>query len=806
MIKNYLLIALRNFQKHKTFTLINLLGLAIALGCSILIYMFIEHEFTFDKFHVYNDRIYRVVAVEKNLDNGMQDYTISQPYPVGPTLQEDMPEVARFVRTSFEVKKFIKKGTDVYEEKFVFADSTLFNVFTFPLLYGNAAYALNKPNAVAISAKAAGKYFGDTNPLGQTLSIRVGETFEDYEVTAVFHDIPSNSTLRADFFLSMIEESVAKVQANFLNPDANLWYVSSFTTYVLLHEKASVAGLDEKLAKVRNQYFPEEAEFLRKRKEEACEDLARTYLLQNLTDIHLNTVFPRQGTGSKPIYSYILAGIAICILLLASINFTLLSISRSHSRAKEVSIRKVVGARRSQLIVQFWGEALLTSLFALVLALLLSGLALPLFNAKAQKELSLSTLSQPASLVILLAITLPTGIIAGAYPSLLLAGLNVQTVFKSKLSTGRSGTVPHLLLTTQFVLPIIFLSVTAVMIAQLRFMRQKDLGFETEQILVIENNATEQAQTYDRFKQLAQQQIPVRAVTHTDAAFTKSSIVFGMREREEDKMQFVWAYHVKPEFFDMLEIEFVAGRTFNEALASDTTNAMIVNEAFVKTFGWTDPIGQEIEGDKIIGVVKDFHFQSLANDIAPVAFYLPKKRNDLKYILVKLQSDQLSQSIAALSNLWNQVGSDLPFQYSFLDEDMQALYKEDARWTQILEWISALSVFIACMGLIGVVGLNVAKRNKEIGIRKVLGASVSSILLLLSKDYIKLILIALVIAIPVANYFVTEWLQSFAYRITVSWWLFAIPGVLVLLIALISVSGQSITAARTNPVDSLRSE
>jgi putative ABC transport system permease protein len=806
MLRNYFIIALRNFRKHKAFTTINLLGLAIAFSCSILIYLFIEHEFTFDTFHTNKECIYRVVAVEKNLINSMQEYTISQPYPLGPAMLEDLPEVKSFVRTSFEVKKFIKKDNDVYEEKFVFADSTLFSVFSFPLLYGNPAYALNTPNAVVISEKVAGKYFGDTNPLGQTLSIRMGGTFEEYEVTAVFRNIPSNSSIHADFFLPMMKESVGKAFSNFKNPKANLWYVSSFTTYVLLQEKASATGLEEKLARLRNQHFPDEAEFLRKRKKEANEDLARTYLLQNLTDIHLNTELPRQGTGSKPIYSYVLAGIAACILLLASINFTLLSISRSHSRAKEVGIRKVAGARRSQLIAQFWGEALLTSFFALVLSLLLSWLTLPLFNEMAQKELSFNSLLQPASLTILLGLTLLTGIIAGAYPSLLLSGLNIQAVFKNNLSTGRSGAIPHLLLATQFVLPLIFLTVTAVMIAQLRFMRQKDLGFRTEHILVIDNNTTEQTQVYHRFKQLAQQQTAIRAVTATDAAFTKSSIMFGMREHEEDKMQFVWAYHVKPEFFDILEIKFAKGRSFNEKIASDSTEAIIVNETFVKTFGWTDPIGQEIEGSKIIGVVEDFHFQSLSDGIGPIVFYLPRKRNAIRYILVKLQGDHLSQSIVALSNIWNQVGSDLPFQYSFLEEDMQALYEEDARWTKILQWISALSVFIACMGLIGVVGLTVAKRTKEIGIRKVLGASVSGILLLLSKDYIKLIFIALLIAIPVANYFVTEWLQNFAYHIDVQWWMFAMPGVLVLLIALLSVTGQTWKAARTNPVESLRNE
>ena len=361
----------------------------------------------------------------------------------------------------------------------------------------------------------------------------------------------------------------------------------------------------------------------------------------------------------------------------------------------------------------------------------------------------------------------------------------------------RTGALPQILLSTQFVLPLVFLTMTAVMIVQLRFMRQKDLGFQPEQIVVIENKAVEKTPTFERFRQLAQQRTEVQAVTATDAAFTRSSTMFGMRRKEEDEMQLIWTHHVQPDFFDMLDINLVEGRVFRENMASDSIDAMIVNEAFVKLFDFTDPIGEEIEGSRIIGVVEDFNFQSLDSEIAPMAFYLPTERTKLRHLLVQLQSDNLPQSITALSDSWNQVAPDLPFEYSFLDEDMQALYEEDARWTRILQWISALSVFIACIGLVGVMGLTVARRTKEIGIRKVLGASVCSLLLLLSKDYVKLILIAFVIAIPIANYCITEWLQSFAYRIEIQWWLFALPGILILAMVMLAVGTQTLKAAQS---------
>ena len=806
MLRNYLKITLRNFRKYPAFTLINVAGLSVGLACAILIYLFIEHEFSFDAFHANAERIYRVIAVEKDRGNSTEDYTITQPYPLGPAMQDDLPEVASFVRTSFSVPKFVKQGSAMYEEEFVFADSTLFRVFSFPLLYGNPDHALTHPHDVAISEHAARKYFGDDNPVGQTLSIRVGDAFEDYQVSAVFQEIPSNSSIRSDFFLPMMKETLGKSQAYINNPETNLWYVSSFQTYVLLQENTSPAGMTDKLARVRNQYFPTEAEFLRKRKTEAGEDRTRTYLLQSLTDMHLDTAIVSPVVGSKPIYSYILAGIAACILLLASINFTLLSVSRANRRAKEVGVRKVAGARRSQLILQFWGEAMLTSAVALVLALVISRLALPAFNNVAHRSLSFGTLLQPVSLLVLGALPLLTGVVAGAYPSLLLAGLNTLSVLKGKLSAGRSSALPQLLLSVQFVLPLVFLTIMAVMIAQLKFMREKDLGFQTEQIVVIENNTVEKTPTFEQFRQRAQQQSEVLAVTATDAAFTRSSAMFGMRRKEEDEMQFIWAYHVKPDFFDLLDIALVEGRVFSDDMASDSTDAIIVNEAFTELFGFADPVGEEIEGSRIIGVVEDFNFQSLDSEIAPMAFYLPNERTKLDYLLVKLQSSNLPQSVNSLSAIWNRVAPDLPFQYSFLDKDMQALYEEDARWTHILQWVSALSVFIACLGLVGVMGLAVARRTKEIGIRKVLGASVRSLLLLLSKDYVKLILIAFIIAIPVANYCVTEWLQNFAYRVTISWWLFALPGVLILLVALLSVSAQTLRAARRNPVDSLRDE
>jgi putative ABC transport system permease protein len=806
MIRNYLTIALRNFLRHKSFTFINLLGLSIALACAMLTYLFVDEEFNFDSFHTKKDRIFRTVLVENNAKRNANEYQVTHPYPLGPAMNEDLPEIEAFVRLSFPVTKFVKSRDVVNEESFLFADSSLFRVFSFPLLYGNPDQVLTRPNTVAISEQMARKYFGDTNPLGQTLDIRLGDAFEGYEITAVFEEIPSNSTIRSDFFLPMLKETLGKDRNYIKNPEVNLWYVSSYQTIVLLKEKAVVESMDEKLISFRQQYFTDDKEALLDIHGGEGRNFYRTYLLQPIADIHLNTQISTKGIGSNPVYSYMLAAVAICVLLLASVNFMLLSISRSNRRAREVGIRKVMGARKSQLILQFWSEGILTYFLALLLAFLLSGLVLPLFNDLAQKSLSFDQLFSPEGILVMLGITLVSGSLAGTYPSLVMAGLNVLSVFRNKLSLGRKKVVPQMLLSFQFILPIIFLSITLVMILQLRHIRQKDLGFEPELVLVVENTATDQKQAFERFRQAARFQTGVIDISATDAAFTRSSTVFYMRKSEEEEMRMTWAYQVEPNFFDLLDIQFEEGRAFDEQIASDSTEAVIVNQAFVKDWDLQDPIGKKVEKHRIIGVVEDFNFQSLKGEVEPVTFYLPGERTKLKNILVKLSTADIGRTLDNLEQVWASMNTELPFQYSFLDEDMQALYEEDARWMQILQWITGLAILIACMGLIGVMGMTVAGRTKEIGIRKVLGASVSNLLLLLGRDYIKLILIAFLIGIPVANYFISEWLQNFAYRIEIQWWLFAIPGVLIFLIAIFSVGRITWKAAHKNPVDSLRYE
>jgi putative ABC transport system permease protein len=586
----------------------------------------------------------------------------------------------------------------------------------------------------------------------------------------------------------------------------NLWWVSSFQTYVLLKEQALTAAMSDKLAAFRRLYFPDDPEALQDMTGKAEHDQSRTYHFQPLPNIHLDTTIKTKGIGSNPVYSYILAAIGGCILLLASINFTMLTISRSHFRAKDVGVRKVVGARRYQLMLQHWTEAILLCGIAFLLACILSGLVLPLFNDLAQKSLSFMTIIQGQAIVILVSLVILIGILAGAYPALILSGLSPLMRMKGAGTIPQGRGVSKVLLGIQFVLPLVFLTVTLVMIAQLRFLQQKDLGFQPQQVLVIENPTNDSHQTFKRFAQQAERLTGVSSITATNAAFTRPSAVFYMRKSEEEPMRMTWAYQVKANYFELLDIPLVAGRTFNEQRASDATEAVIVNETFVSDWGLTDPIGQQVEGRTIIGVVPDFQYQSLKGEVEPLMFTVAQPKHSLNHILVKLQMDQAGEVIPALATLWEGLETALPFQYSFLDQDMAALYEQDVRWMRIIQCIAVVSISIACLGLIGMIGLVIARRTKEIGIRKVLGASVHQLWWLLSSTYIRIVVIATLVAIPIANYLTGEWLQNFAYRIKLPWWLFALASILFLLLTVLSVGQLIWKAATRNPVESLRYE
>ena len=806
MLRNYLKIAFRSLARQKLYAGINIFGLATGIACAILIYLFVQDELSFDRFHEKGDRIYRVNYYEKNFTTGIEEISSVLPYPLGPAMVSDLPEVESFVRFSNSVNHYIKIDENIFQEEFKYADSTLFQVFTFPLLYGDSKTALREPGNIAISQSAADKYFENSiNPVGQHLLVRTKDGFEAFTVSAVFEDIPANSSIRSDFFIPSFGKYVEQ-SYTFIND--NQWGARTFRTYILLNASASVEALQAKLPDFRAKYHPDEADYFKEEEKMSGNKLTRAYLLQRLYDVHLN---PGVSGGltppSDPVYSYILAAIALVILAIACINFTTLSIGQSASRAKEIGMRKVIGARRSQLIGQFISEAFLMSLLATLLGIGLAWLILPVFNRLAEKEVVFRALFQFQSVGILITIMVVSGWLAGFYPALVLSGFSPLLAFKNRLKLGGSNFFTQSLVTLQFALPVAFFIIVMVMIDQLNYMQNKNLGFRGEQMLVIENNATDQGQTFLRFVNEAQSQTGIMAVTAANTSFTRGSMVYNIRDENNNHIG-VYTYNVQANYIRTMGMELIDGRDFNPALSSDSSEAIIVNEAFVASFGWPKPVGKQVKdfGERtIIGMVKNFHFQSLESPVEPAMLKLGSN-DDIHNILVRLRPENIAESIDKISEIWQEIAADTPFQYSFLDEDMNNLYQSEERWSTILKYASGLSMLIACMGLFGITALTVVGRTKEIGIRKVLGATVQNIVLLVFNDFNRLVLLAFLLACPVAYYIAHTWLENFAYRVEVNPLVFVIAGVGVLLVAFLTVSYNASKAALTNPINALRDE
>lgn len=791
------------------YAFINVFGLATAIACVVLIYLFVQDELSFDRFNEKGERIYRVNSYEKNSTTGVEETSSVVPSPLGPAMLEDLPEVESFVRLYVDVDCYIKIGDNIIREEFKYADSTLFQVFSFPLIYGNPRSALSEPNNIAISRSAADKYFEDViNPVGHQLLLRTKDGFEEFMVSAVFEDIPANSSIRSDIFRPIFGKYFKQSFPYLDNPKFNAWHVRAFRTYILLNESASAEVLEAKMPDFRKKYHPDEADYFVEEEKMSGNKLTRAYQLQPLYDMHLNPkVLHGLTPPGDPVYSYVLMAIAFVILVIACINFTTLSIGRSASRAKEIGMRKVIGARRSQLMSQFISEAFLMSLLATLLGIGLSWLTLPLFNTLAEKELNFDAIFQIQSVGILVAIMVVTGLLAGFYPALVLSGFSPMLAFKNRMRLGGANFFTQSLVTVQFALPVSFLIIMMVMADQLSYMRNKNLGFRGEQILVIENNSNDQAKAFERFASEAQVQTGILAISGASSAFTRGTMAFSIRDDQNNQLS-VSNFNVHANYVKTMDMEVVAGRDFNPGLSSDSTEAIIVNEAFADAFGWPDPVGKQVKdfGDKqIIGMVKNFYFQSLESTVEPAMLQLGS-HNDMRHILVKLSPENISENVDKIAEIWKEVATDASFQYSFLDEDMNNLYKSEERWSAILKYTSGLSMLIACMGLFGITALTVVGRTKEIGVRKVLGATVQNIVLLVIKDFHRLVLFAFLLACPLAYYIAQTWLENFANRVDVNPLAFVIAGVGILLIAFLTISYNASKAALTNPVDALRDE
>ncbi|MCP4724261.1 MAG: FtsX-like permease family protein [bacterium] len=801
MLKSYLKIAFRNIKRRKGYTFINVSGLSIGLAFCIMIFLYVKDEYSFDRFHDNSENIYRVMCLRFNPDGSVRNTFSQQPIPLGPALISEIPDIIQFVRFR-ELKHYVRKDEVVNEENILYSDPSIFNVFSFDLQEGDTNSVLSDLNSVVLSENAAHKYFGDENPVGRSILIKLEDSYEEFIVTGIAENTPAYSTIRFDFLLPFrkLTNSI-----NLYRESTEDWYFLSIQTYVETVPGISNTDLQKKLQDMYYRHDKAYVDRIIAREKFSKNAVPLTYDLQKLTDIHLIAF-------SSPKYSYILSGIALVILLIACINFTTLSIGLSSSRSKEIGMRKVIGARRKQLAVQYWGETIIISFLALFFGVILTKVALPVFNNMVGKELDLTLNIVSNIMPVMLFLVLITSLLAGSYPALVLSGFKPIAALQKKLKLAGSNMFTKALVVAQFALSLFLINSTLIMSRQFDYTRDRSPGYDKEQVISIPLKEIDWERSSAWFMNLPSQNTVIKDITASDNSLGGDDFS-GTRFNYRGSVHFINIFSVEPNYPDFFELELVKGSFFELDPEANVKNAVIINEALAKEFGMTDPIGKNIPGYSkdparavvVIGVIKDYSFQSFYNEIKPLmlAVNIPWKYDNL---LVRVYPDKIPEAISLLDETWNEIIPDIPFSYSFLDETMEAQYKNDHRWNQIVGYGSAIAIFIASIGLFGLITLTSGIRTKEIGVRKVLGASPVAIVRLLLKDYLYLLTLGIFIATPFTFVVMEKWLENFAFRISFGAGLFVLGGILTLLAVILVMSIQAFKAAVSDPVDSLRYE
>lgn len=795
MIKNLLLVALRNFKRDRWYSLLNLLGLTIGITFSLFLIFYIKDELSYDRHHEKADRIFRVESYIKEPEKDTLKW-VDTPFPMGPALQKDYPEVeeaTRFVSSGSVL--FKKDDIRLNQEKVFFADSNIFRVFTHPFIEGDSQTALIAPNSMVLTQSVAEKFFGKSERyVGKSLENTTGEV---YTITGVVEDVPKNSHIIFNVLISR-----SSLPTNF----ADNWGGFGFHTYVLLQPNTSAASFQKKLLPIYDKYL---ASIF------AQYNIKIQFGVRPITTIHLHSDMQGEPEELGNIsYIYIFSAVAFFMLLIACINYMNLTTARSARRSKEIGIRKVTGSSRWQLVSQFLVESTLTALLALVLSLGLIALLMPLFNSLAGKAIPFSTLVQSDTLMTVLALVVFVGLVGGSYPALYLSKFNPLGILKGNLSKSSSNVaLRRTLVVIQFSISIIMLICTWVIYNQLSYLRTKDLGFKKDQVLTITANVGGDVRSkITAFKNELRSNAQVLA-TSTAQAVPGLPIGFQLFAVESTSgfvEKGVYRYGVDEDYFHTLGMEMVEGRAFSGL--ADTLRSIIVNERMVQEFGWGEQaLGKKVKsvGDEtgdyfeVVGVVKDFNQQSLYNPIAPlILFYTPNSNN----IQVKLSPDNIPTTVAAITEMWKSIFPESPFQYTFLDQDFDSQYEADKKRGKLFTTFSILTILVTSLGLLGLIAFTTEQRRKEISIRKVLGASVGRIIPLIVGNFIVLIGLACLIAFPIAWYFMDNWLQLFTYNTGLSFVPFISSAIVVLLITLATVLFHTIKAAVTNPVAALRDE
>jgi len=807
---SFLKLFFRNSLRNKAFTLLNILGLAIGMACFIIIMLWVKAELSYDKYNQAADRIFRINMYSKI--NGYEGTSNYCPSPLSGALLKDYPEVEKSVRFRNYGKAIIKYNNISYsEERIIYADSSVFGVFTIPVIKGNPSLALNAPNTIALSESMAAKYFGTADPINQILRM---DNNSDYRITAVYKDIPSASHFHFDFIVSLYSRK---------EYNEGIWLNNNFQTYILLKKNSDPEGFKKKLPELIERYVaPQAAMTLGTSWDKLLgKGIRIEFSIENVRDIHLTPGINGEfEPGSDIKYVYIFISIAVFIILLACINFTNLSTARSTSRLKEVGVRKVFGVQRSVLALQFLFESFIIVLAAYIIAMVITEFSLPFFNGLTEKKLSINYFN-PGFIVSVFGLILVISLLAGSYPAIYLSSFKPISILKGEMVTGRKKTrFRSILVVSQFTISLILLSSVLLLNKQMKFVQNKNLGYNKEQLLIIKNgNLLDKNNESFRNRLLSNPQI--LSVSQTGYLPSPSDRIHGSIWRDaimsNDPVSFTH-FFVDYDYLKTFDLKIASGRGFSKEFSTDSS-ACVINQAAAKLLGWKDPIGRKVgailrsdfdlshpvlDEFTIIGVVEDFNFNSLHTPVEALAMYI-KKSNDLITCRIRTGAN-MPAIVAFLKSAWIEYAPDQPFEYDFVTDSLNRQYGGEFRLGKILGIFTGIALFVSCLGLFGLALYASEQRKKEIGLRKVNGSGIGQIIWLLTSDFTKLILFASVVACPVSYILMKNWIQNFAYRTVLSWWIFAVTIILSCIVALATIGYQAYRAAATNPVKTLRSE
>lgn len=805
MLKNYIKIALRNLLRNKLYSILNIIGLAIGIACCILILLYVQDELSFDRFHEKADRIYRVSTYFALKDRIMNFATTA--HVQGSMFKEGYPEVEDYVRfNDYGSRRVIRyKDKTFTEEKFIWVDNSIFDVFSFKLIKGNPKDALVKPNTVVITEEMAEKYFGNEDPIGKNLRVH-SDTL--YMVTGVIENVPKTSHIRPDFFASFITLD--------LKPSGNvagdLTGNVDYYTYILLKKGTDYKELEQKFVGFTDKHLGA-----------LMKSFGGTakYELQPLTSIYLHSDKENELERTSDItYVYLFSGIGLFILLLACLNFMNLSTARSANRAKEVGLRKVVGAHRHQLIRQFIGESMILTFIAIIISFLLVFFSMPVFNSISGKDLAMSYFSSPLLLIGLFGLFIIVSIIGGSYPAFFLSAFRPVEVLQGKLKRGAKSSILRVaLVSLQFTVSIVLIIGTLIVSKQLNFIRNKKLGYDKDHVIALRIRSEETQKKHEMIKnELLRHPNTLNVSASSSLPLGRNSFsVHHAVGKPQGELIMLYSQIVDDDFIDTYKMEIIQGRNFSKNHPTDPQEAIIINEAAVKKLGWQDnAVGHEIEvfmshesrkKYRIIGVVNDYHFQSLHDEIQPLVLYNASPYGGYYYLIsMRTRPENIQETIAYLKSKWGEFDSQYPLEFVFIDDQYDSLYRTEERLGQLFGYFTVLAILIGCLGLFGLSAFSAEQRTKEIGIRKVLGATIPGVIMLLVREFIKWVILAVLIAWPVGYYIMYKWLQNFAYKTGLGFDTFLLAALLALTIAIITVIYQAVKVALANPIDSLRYE